>query len=210
MRALILFLLLPFLAVADSPDEIDVSYSIKGETVTMTWSGAPEVAKYILKSGHEVEATGSISYSMLEEFETGSQFQWTYHDKAKKPESLVYYKIVGLNTNNEIVTEAVFTANFLNKDYYTVNLSPNYFSKELEMEINTKTTGAAHITVEDLTGNFRTNEARNLDAGYNALSIDVKDANTTRLVVKIDHNEKIVYRLVEMEGSSPPVFTSDE
>ena len=123
---------------------------------------------------------------------------------------LTYYKIVGLDCNHKVVSESVFTANFINKDVYTVNIMPNFFSDLLEFEMNTKMEGEARITIEDIINNFKKTQTVNLASGYNTFAINLDAHESERYVVKIDFANKMTYRLVEMENNKERILTSDE
>jgi hypothetical protein len=192
-------------------DSLDVSYSIQGESVVITWEDVAKASKYAIMSGSEIDETGSITYELLQEFTHRGQFQWNYEDESIKPKAIVYYKIVAMDSNGQKIMETDFSANFINKANYTVNIIPNYFSRVLDVEINTNTSGLASISVEDLTGNLQINSEQPLEEGYNSFSLNVAKANATRLIVKVDYNDKIIYRLVELEdGNNAPIITSDE
>lgn len=207
---LIICLFVPLLAISANPDKIDVTYSMKGENLIMTWSSQQDVVKYIIEAGDKVNKDGEIEFSILHESNAIGKSQVTYNDASQKSSTIVYYKITGFDSNNQEVSEAMFTANFTNKEFYTVHINPNFYTDVLEFEINTREAGEAVITVENLNGNFKTMETKNLENGYNSFLINVQEKENEQMLVKIDYNNKVMYRMIEVEGGAPAILTSDE
>lgn len=211
MRSLLLsFLLLPISVFAGNPSSINLSYSIQGEDIFMTWTSQIGVDIYQIYKATSINKDGTLNYQLIASIPTDGNFQLEYTDRSKKEPLLNYYKIVGSDYNHKKVSESIFTANFTNKSYYTVNIIPNFFSDLLEFEINTKIEGEARITVEDIINNFNKAESIVLKRGYNTFAINLVSHESDRYVVKIDFANKSTYRLVEMKSGNERILTSDE
>ncbi len=211
MRTLLFsILLLPISLFAGNPSSINLSYSIQGEDIIMTWTSQIGVEMYEVYTATSINENGTLNYRLITNIPTDGHFQLQYTDRSQKQSVLSYYKIVGVDQNHNVISESVFTANFINKDIYTVNIMPNFFSDLLEFEMNTKETGEAHITVEDIINNFKKTQTVALESGYNTFAINLDSHESERYVVKIDFAGKSTYRLVEMENSPGRILTSDE
>jgi len=211
MRTLLFsILLLPISLFAGNPSSINLSYSIQGEDIIMTWTSQIGVEMYEVYTASSINENGTLNYRLITNIPTDGSFQLQYTDRSQKQSVLSYYKIVGVDHNHNVISESVFTANFINKDVYTVNIMPNFFSDLLEFEMNTKVTGEARITVEDIINNFKKTQTVALESGYNTFAINLDSHESERYVVKIDFAGKSTYRLVEMENSHERILTSDE
>ncbi len=210
MRSLLILFILPLSLFAGNPSSINLSYSIQGEDIIMTWTSQIGVEAYEIYTATSINENGSINYRLLQTIPTDGSFQLQYTDRNKKQSLLSYYKIVGVDYNHKVLSESIFTANFINKDIYTVNIMPNFFSDLLEFEMNTKMEGEAEITVEDIINNFKKTETIQLASGYNTFAINLDAHESERYVVKINFANKSIYRLVEMENKTERILTSDE
>ncbi|GEM_PF-5892085 len=211
MRTLLFsILLLPISLFAGNPSSINLSYSIQGEDIIMTWTSQIGVEMYEVYTATSINENGTLNYRLITNIPVDGSFQLQYTDRSQKQSVLSYYKIVGVDHNHNVISESVFTANLINKDVYTVNIMPNFFSDLLEFEMNTKVTGEARITVEDIINNFKKTQTIALGSGYNTFAINLDSHESERYVVKIDFAGKSTYRLVEMENSHERILTSDE
>ncbi len=210
MRVLLIFLLFPVSLFAGNPMPIDLSYSIKGENIIITWTTQMGVDQYEVYAGTQMNPKGEVDYRLLHALNNDGKFQLEFIDSKPKKAVLHYYKVVGRTEDGKVISEKTFTANFITKEVYTVNVNPNFFNDVLEFELNAHKSGTVKILIEDIINDFKKSEEIPVKEGYNTFALDLENHESDRYVVKVEFAGKTTYRLVDMRNTNEKIITSDE
>ncbi len=152
---------------------VDFDLTIIGEDVQLSWTSFVHADYFEIQYATEADDKGDLMFQTITRIEAGTESTYSFTDNMTEKEGLMYYRIKEINGSETPVYSEIKTANFVNKDRFTMNVKPDPAFETISFIVNTHKPGTARLNISSITGNYEITKTLDLNKGTNNLKIQL-------------------------------------
>ncbi len=147
--------------------------TIIDQNVHLNWTAFDHAEYYEVECAHEADEKGNLIFTSVGKIDANTNTSFEFVDNITEKEGLMYYRVKQVLSGNQTNYSEVKTANFINKDKFTLNVKDDTNFQHLDLVVNSFQNGQGTVNITALTGDFNKTESLEINDGLNNFSIDL-------------------------------------